>query len=122
MRSSDWSSDVCSSDLDKPPVKLGATYPDFFPFFRPEVRSADLKLGRHQNPIGGNLCLIGRRTSRWYAEETLADILKLQIPPLLDHARPGAAGPLEKEEEPQGEPASEYYIADRKEVGWATNR
>ncbi|HEY9552936.1 MAG TPA: ThiF family adenylyltransferase [Allosphingosinicella sp.] len=97
---------------DNPPVKLVATYPDFFPFFRPEVRSADLKLGRHQNPIGGNLCLIGRRTSRWYAEETLADILKLQMPHLLDYARTGDAEPLAEVEEPQGEPASEYYNSD----------
>lgn len=90
-------------------VKLLAAYPDFFPFFRPEVEAPDLKLARHQNPIGGNLCLLGRRTSNWFAEETLAAVLIQQLPHLLDFHRTGDLQQLLSVEEPQGEPASNYY-------------
>lgn len=94
------------------PVALVAIYPDFYPFFKPEVRAPDLRLKRHQNPTGHNLCLVGRRTSKWYAEDTLADVLSLQLPRLLDYARTGDIDPLIAVEEPQGEPASEYYNSE----------
>jgi molybdopterin/thiamine biosynthesis adenylyltransferase len=91
------------------PVPLIATYPDFFPFFRPEVEAPGLNLTRHQNPIGGNLCLIGRRTSNWFAEESLAAVLGEQLPHLLEFAQTGDTEKLIPLEEPQGEPASVYY-------------
>lgn len=90
-------------------IKLVASYPDFFPFFRPEVDAPDLKLTRHQNPMGGNLCLLGRRTSNWFAEETLAGVLTQQLPHLLDFHRTGDLEQLHSVEERQGEPASNYY-------------
>lgn len=93
-------------------LALVGVYPDFFPFFRPEVLAPDLTLVRHQQPVSKALCLIGRRTSRWYAEQTLASLLRDQLPFLL----PLIAGePVEKVvpvEEPQGEPASDHYNAE----------
>jgi hypothetical protein len=91
------------------PLELIATFPDLYPFFKPEVRTAGLKLDRHQNPMGGNLCLIGRRTSRWFAEETLADVITEQLVHLTRYAATGDVALLHAVEEPQGEPASEYY-------------
>lgn len=91
------------------PVTLIATYPDFFPYFRPEVAAPDLRLGRHQTPNGGNLCLIGRRSSNWFAEEPLANVLVEQLPHLLDFEQTGDLGRLVEVEEHQGEPASVYY-------------
>jgi len=90
-------------------VALEATYPDFFPFFRPEVSAADLNLNRHQHPMGGNLCLLGRRTSNWFAGETLASVLKSQLPHLLAYNETADLGALQAVEEAQGEPASAYY-------------
>jgi molybdopterin/thiamine biosynthesis adenylyltransferase len=90
---------------------LTATFPDFYPYFRPEVMAPDLNLIRHQNPIGKNLCLIGRRTSTWFVEQTLADLLHHQLPPLLEFDRTADLAALAAVEEPIGEPASDYYNA-----------
>lgn len=97
---------------DRGTIALTATFPDFYPYFRPEVMAPGLNLARHQNPIGKNLCLIGRRTSTWFAEQTLADLLQQQLPPLLKFERTGDLGTLEGVEERVGEPASDYYNAD----------
>lgn len=90
-------------------VRLRADYPDLFPFFKPEVYSDDIVLSRHQNPLSGNVCLIGRRTGNWNPEDTLAAVLITQLRSLLDFHRSGDLAPLAAVEEPQGEPASEYY-------------
>lgn len=90
-------------------VALDAVYPDFFPYFRPEVSSNEMKLPRHQHPLGGGLCLIGRATSRWFAEDTLADLLTAQMPVLLNLHATGNLEAVYAVEEQQGEPASDYY-------------
>ncbi len=92
-------------------VALTATYPDFFPFFRPDVVSDDMQLPRHQHPLGGGLCLIGRATSRWFAEDTLASLLTSQMPALLKLHATGDIEAVVAVEEKQGEPASDYYNA-----------
>ena len=94
------------------PVHLVATYPDFFPFFRPEVSAPHLRLTRHQHPIGNNLCLIGRRTSNWFSEESLASMLSQQLPHLLEFDATGDIEKLAAVEEPQGEPAAAYYNSE----------
>jgi molybdopterin/thiamine biosynthesis adenylyltransferase len=90
-------------------VRLVTTYPDFYPYFRPEVAAPDLRLARHQTPNGGNLCLIGRRSSNWFAEDTVASVLVTQLPHLLEFERSGDLDQLAKVEEKQGEPASVYF-------------
>lgn len=93
-------------------VRLIAVYPDFFPYFRPEVRAPDMQLARHQSPNGGNLCLVGRRTSHWFAEDTLASVLVEQLPHLLAFHSSGDLAALTEVEEPQGEPFGVYYNAE----------
>jgi hypothetical protein len=92
-------------------VDLIAVYPDLFPFFKPEVFAPDISLPRHQNPAGGALCLLGRRTANWHVTDTLADLLRTQLPAVLGPLEPALAA-SGAQEEPIGEPASEYYAGD----------
>jgi hypothetical protein len=89
-------------------LELTATYPDFYPFVKFEVRAPSLSLSRHQHPFGKTLCLIGRSTWKWHTTDTLADFLANQVPRVLTAARaaPEVAAAME---EPQGEPYTEYY-------------
>jgi len=81
-------------------IPLVATYPDLFPFVRPQVRAPDLDLPRHQNPFGRNLCLIGRSTANWSAgHQHLVDLVREQLPNLLIAARrpEGTQSPVPEE-------------------------
>lgn len=98
--------------LDGRRVGLTASYPDFYPYVRPEVSSSDLRLARHQNPIAGNLCLIGRSTENWRPSNYLAELIVEQLPRVLaavEAKSRGEASPFP--EEAQGEPASNYHIS-----------
>lgn len=93
-------------------IQLIGLYPDLYPFFRPEVVAPDLALPRHQQPMSKALCLIGRRTSRWYAEDTLATLLEQQLPRLLQMAGGASIDSVLPYEESQGEPVSDYYNSE----------
>jgi len=83
-------------------VPLRATYPDTFPRNRPivQLRGDPATFPkRHCNPIDGTLCLLGRDSSQWPNQWTLARLLKEQ----LAHALRGTG-----DEDAQGEPA-EYW-------------
>jgi len=91
-------------------IPLVGIYPDLYPYIRPEVRAPDLDLPRHQNPFARNLCLIGRATANWSAFDlTLAELVTTQIPKLLLAARRPEGTPSPVPEEPQGEPATDFY-------------
>ena len=90
-------------------LELVALYPDFFPIFKPLVYAPTLVVERHQNPTNGELCLLGRRTENWYSNETLAGLIKSQLPPIVDFANTGQIDALLRAEESIGEPASDYY-------------
>ena len=90
-------------------LELSVIYPDLYPFFRPEVYSSTLKLPRHQNPFGKNLCLLPRSTSSWRPEDTLAELLKLQLNAILIQGKITEYDELSKDESEQAEPISEYY-------------
>lgn len=94
------------------PVEMRATFPDHYPYFRPEVSAPALDLPHHQNPFSKNLCLIGRATGNWGPEDTLADLLTHQVP--LAVAVGVAEPPIGPErdalpEEQQAEPFGDYY-------------
>lgn len=90
-------------------VELVATYPDMYPYFRPEVVAPELSLHHHQNPFGKNLCLLGRSTELWHTNDTLASLLQAQLPTVikagLSHDKEMVAGL----EEPQAEPYADYF-------------
>lgn len=90
-------------------IILVAVFPPLYPFFRPEVFAELGTFPRHQNPIEGNLCLLGRSSQNWNSNWTLADLLNNQFP-LLERAA-FTRNPTEREslEEPLGEPVTTYY-------------
>jgi molybdopterin/thiamine biosynthesis adenylyltransferase/ubiquitin-protein ligase len=90
-------------------VMLVVVFPPLYPYFRPEVFAKPGTFPRHQNPIEGNLCLLGRSSHNWNSDWTLADLLNNQFP-LLERAA-FTRNPIEREslEEPLGEPVTTYY-------------
>jgi hypothetical protein len=95
--------------LDGSDVELVATYPDMYPYFRPEVVAPKLSLHHHQNPFGKNLCLLGRSTELWHTTDTLASLLREQLAAAveagLSHDKEAVAGI----EERQAEPYADYF-------------
>lgn len=89
-------------------ISLEVVYPDLFPYFRPEVFASGLRLGRHQNPFEGNLCLLEAPTRAWGTTESAAWLVAERVPFLLGLIESGGDD-LAANEVPQGEPDS-YYI------------
>lgn len=82
-------------------LELEARFPDFYPHFRPQVFAPSLRLPHHQDPFGGNVCLIARGSRLWSEADTLGWLLRVQLPLTLAAAQ--SPDPL------QGEPASHYF-------------
>ena len=96
-------------EVDGEPLRLIATFPDLYPYFRFEVAAPDLKLPHHQHPIGKNLCLIGRATRNWDSDDTLAAYVRERVPLALHAGRTADPAAAAGVEEPQAEPFSDYY-------------
>lgn len=90
-------------------LPLTVVFPELYPFFRFEVLAPTLDLAHHQNPYERNLCLLGRRTFAWDATNTVASLLKEQLPKVLTAAATEDMEALKGLEEEQGEPVSVYY-------------
>lgn len=88
---------------------LRVEFPPLYPYFRPEVFAKPGSFNRHQNPLGGNLCLLGRNSQNWNLQWTLADLLQNQFPRLKRAAETANRTEREALEEPQGEPVTAYY-------------
>jgi hypothetical protein len=90
-------------------IRLLAEYPPFFPYVRFEVFAPELNLNRHQNPFAKNLCLLGRSSTNWSVDDTLASILSDQLPRLIQAATEEDHHAVEGVEAQQPEPFSYYY-------------
>lgn len=90
-------------------VKLVATYPDLYPHFRFEIQAPSLELPYHQNPFLKNLCFLGRWTAYWDQDFTLLAMLREQVPVAIAAGMESEKEAVEKAEEHQAEPLSEYY-------------
>lgn len=101
--------------------ELRIIFPDLYPYFRPEVYAPNLAVDHHQNPIGKNLCLLGRNSDNWDTNYLVADVIAQQLPKLLgseDIAKSGGR----PEEELQAEPWVEYLEPDpRYRILWNSN-
>lgn len=82
-------------------------FPDLYPYVRCEVVAPRLTLRKHQNPFGGNLCLLDRSTAAWQVDDTAAQLLLEQLPGIEEAVRD--AGPRPDLEVAQAEPISTYY-------------
>lgn len=97
-------------EVDGREIELEVVYPDLFPYIRPEVFAPGLRLGRHQNPFLGNLCLLEPTTRAWDPSQTGAWLVTERVPYLLSLLEQGGDA-LRDAEVPQGEPASVYYAS-----------
>lgn len=86
-------------------ISLRVMYPDTFPSTRFTVFATDPKdrLSLHQNPLGGNLCLLPRGSVWWRPSLLAAEVIADRIELLYSDARV----PAELEDR-QGEPISGY--------------
>jgi molybdopterin/thiamine biosynthesis adenylyltransferase len=91
-------------------VALVISYPDTFPFLRPDVFAPELRLERHFNPYHYNLCLLDRSSAAWRASDTGAWLIRERVPHLLALLEQGGDA-LRAGEAPQGEPISTYFPA-----------
>jgi ThiF family len=89
-------------------IALEVSYPDLFPFVRPEVIAPGLELPRHQNPYGRNLCLLDRSSRAWKPSYTAAWLIAEKVPYLLSLLEAGEEA-MHEAEAPQGEPATSYF-------------
>jgi ubiquitin-protein ligase len=90
-------------------VVLYVVFPPLYPYFRPEVRAESGTFPRHQNPIDGQLCLLGRSTENWNPEWTLVNLLNNQYPSLEQAALTKNQSERLALEEPQGEPVTIFF-------------
>jgi molybdopterin/thiamine biosynthesis adenylyltransferase len=93
-------------------VAMIATFPDLYPYFRPEVAAPALDLAHHQHPFSKTLCLIGRSTSNWRPQDTLASLLSEQVDIAVAAGTAQPPSGPERDalpEEQQAEPYSDYY-------------
>ncbi|GAB3543077.1 ThiF family adenylyltransferase [Arthrobacter tecti] len=101
-----WTVAVPDAFTGQGDVQLVVTFPEFYPFLRPEVTAPDLDMAHHQHPFGKNLCLIGRSSAAWDTWNDLAWLIREQLHKALAL---GVAEERGGDEEDQGEPFSDYY-------------
>lgn len=80
-------------------LDLTVTFSDQHPYFPPEV-TATQRTGVHQNPFSGQLCLLEGETWHWDQSQTVAAMIREQLPRLLkDRPSPpdedGASAPAD---------------------------
>lgn len=90
-------------------LHLVVRYPPLYPYFRCEVILVDMLLGHHQNPIGGNLCLLRQETDYWKPSMTAAILLKEQLPKIFQVESSNDPSIRQELEAIQAEPVSVYY-------------
>lgn len=91
-------------------LPLVVTFPDLYPYFRFQVDAPTLALSHHQNPFGKNLCLIGRGTHEWRTTDTVAGLLRQQLPVVLESGASADRAAVAGKEQQQAEPFSDYYV------------
>lgn len=86
---------------------LRVVFSDYHPYFRPTVQ-AEQRPGVHQNPFSGELCLVQGDTWLWDTEETVASMIRQQLPALLKD-RPAGSAPAAAGGGEHVEPYVNYY-------------
>lgn len=86
-----------------------AVFPHGYPRFPFELYAPELRLGHHQNPFAGNLCLLARPSEDWRPSDHVARFLVDQLPVVVQAGTATDLGVVEAVEEHQAEPVSVYY-------------
>jgi molybdopterin/thiamine biosynthesis adenylyltransferase/ubiquitin-protein ligase len=63
--------------------QLTCEYPSEYPYFAPKVKGGSLPPGRHLDPYSDGVCLFENEQSVWSPSDTLASVLKSQIPKII---------------------------------------
>lgn len=84
-------------------------FPDVYPYMRFEIYAPQLTLGHHQNPFVKNVCMIGRSTANWQTTDTVADYMVTRLPQVIQAGESTDSASVERVEEIQGEPITDYY-------------
>lgn len=77
-------------------------FPDSFPHMRFQIYAAKLRLGRHQAPFEGNLCMLAQGSVNWRPSMRAVDFLGAPLREFVDLVRKGGSA-LREAEEPQAE-------------------
>jgi len=89
-------------------IGIAVAYPGTFPHTRPAVYQTEgERLDRHQEPVAGNYCLIGRASDQWRPSMKAAELVA-GLPDLVAAVDAGGEA-LTEAEDPQGEPYTSYY-------------
>ena len=89
-------------------IDIAVVYPGTFPHTRPAIyQMSGERLDRHQEPLSGNYCLIGRASDQWRPSMKAADLVA-GLPDLVAAVDAGGDA-LAEAEDPQGEPYTSYY-------------
>lgn len=90
-------------------VAFTAVFPYGYPNFPFELYAPELKLGHHQNPFAGNLCLLARPSEDWRPSDHVARFVVDQLPAVIAAGTVTDSRAVEAVEEHQAEPVSVYY-------------
>lgn len=112
--------DLSLAGADGAPLRLHASFPDFYPFFRFEIEAPELDLEYHQQPFHKVLCFLARGTEHWRpASDRLASFLIERLPLVLDTAPANAPAAVVGLEARQAEPFSDYYTYEAPSIALA---
>ena len=76
-----------SCDVEGTRVELKLAFPELYPFFSFGATAPGLALPHHQNPFTRELCLLGIDSGQWSPSLSAAELLRKQLPVLLDSTR-----------------------------------
>ena len=99
-------------------IDLEIQFPDTYPYFRFFAFARHEDLRYHQHPFEKNLCLFGSSTAEWSTQDTVAAVLRTQLPKILAANKAtsiidvlsieeSSGNPLETR---QAEPVEMYYV------------
>jgi len=94
--------------VDGSEVPLRIKFPDYYPYFRFEAEAHTLSLSHHQNPVGKNLCLLGRSTDNWNPSDTVASLIFSRLKNVIASGSTEDRSAVADLEEHQAEPLSEF--------------
>lgn len=95
--------------LDGEVIDLIVKFPSSYPYLRFTIDAPSIGLKHHWNPFTNDLCILGRATVNWEADDTVAETLRTQMPKVIKAGRSNDIDEVKELEENQPEPVSAYF-------------